>query len=191
MNILFLDLETTGLNKDENEVIQLAALVVVNGEIKEELSFFFKPEHPENTYQKALEITGLTMETIMAYNDDPRVALRTIDQTLKKWAPINEDWAIAGQNVKFDMEFFELWWNKNQGAGSKLYRKTFKFVSLDLINLAFAFHIAGVFTFKNFKLSTILETLDMVFEGESHNALNDIRMTYKAYFKLIEMIINK
>ena len=43
MKLLWLDTETTGLNKEKCDIIQLAGIVIINGEEKEVFKAFYKP----------------------------------------------------------------------------------------------------------------------------------------------------
>ena len=48
MKILWLDTETTGLNTDKCDLIQLAGIVIIDGEEKERFNFYCQPVNWEN-----------------------------------------------------------------------------------------------------------------------------------------------
>lgn len=187
MNLLFLDLETTGLDPEKHEVIELAGMLVVNNIVKEEFSLFFKPTNFDIIEQDALRTTGYTVEKLMALNDNPVVSLMGIDALLKKYGG-NEIWTLAGQKTTFDRSFFNKFWARYQPANVRLFRNVFSFMNVDLINIATTFHLSGVYTFENFKLDTILKTLGMEFDGNHHSAIDDVKNTYKAYAFFMEKL---
>lgn len=187
MNLFFLDVETTGLDKNFHEVIQLAGLVVVDNEIKEELFFNCKPKHIENIDPSSLAINKIKLEDLATFEDSTEV-IRKIDAALKRHAPINNTWTIVGQNPVFDYNFFEIWWKTNQVNSAKLFRNTFNANVYDLITLAASFKMAGIYDFPNFKLATIIDTIGLKFKGQAHNALSDIRATYEAFTFFVNII---
>jgi DNA polymerase III epsilon subunit-like protein len=182
-------METTGLNKDKHEIIQFAGLVTVNGEVKKEFVFYFKPKYPEYIEESALKATGLTIEEMMNYSDDPKESMNIIDGYLKEFNTTNrQHWFIGGQNVRFDYDFLKKWWKENQTTRSRQFSDIFRFHYADLMALAFAFQIKGKYDFKDLKLPTIVTALGYQFEGKAHNALCDVKMTYKCYSRLLNEI---
>ena len=57
-----LDIETTGFNPSENEIIELSAIKVLNGDIVEEFSKLVKPMGYVNDY--IVNLTGITREML-------------------------------------------------------------------------------------------------------------------------------
>ena len=55
MKLLWLDVETTGLNKEKCDIIQIAGIVVIDGEEKERFNFKCQPINWEN-----IEPTSIT-----------------------------------------------------------------------------------------------------------------------------------
>jgi len=180
-NILFIDTETTGLSSERNEIVELAGIIVVNNEVKEEFSFYFRPERFDTIQYSALMVTGLTIEKLKTYSDDPKEALKTIDKLLKKYAPINEEWFIGAQNTRFDLRFFSKWWDKNQSTSAKLFEHTFSKNYIDLMATARLARKKEIYNFENLKLKTIIETVGVDFEGDAHTAVADVKAAFKAY----------
>ena len=65
--VLFLDLETTGLNPKLNGVIQIAGLVEVDGIVVEEFSCNVAPFKNDKIDDKALEVNKLTEQQIKGF----------------------------------------------------------------------------------------------------------------------------
>jgi|SaaInlLV_10m_DNA_2_1039722.scaffolds.fasta_scaffold03217_2 DNA polymerase III subunit epsilon len=95
----WLDTETTGLDENENDIIEIAA-VRLNLDGTESVSESkVKMERPDNAHPKALEVNGYTEE---AWKDaeDPAVFWQKVADS-----GMLSDCIVAGQNVKFDTGF--------------------------------------------------------------------------------------
>ncbi len=180
-NILFIDTETTGLSAERNEIVELAGIIIVGGEVKEEFSYKFKPQRLDTIQETALRVTGLTIEKLLAYPDDPKESLKEIDKLLKKYAPVNELWTIGAQNTSFDLRFFSKWWDKHQSISAKLFYDTFSKNYIDLMATARLARKKNLYEFENLKLGTIIETVGVEFEGKAHSAVADVKAAFKAY----------
>jgi DNA polymerase III epsilon subunit-like protein len=180
-NILFIDTETTGLSADRNEIVELAGIVIVNNEVKEEFSFYFKPLKLNTIQPQALAATGLTIEKLLSYSDDPKEALKTIDKMLKQYAPIDEIWTIGAQNTRFDLRFFSKWWDMHQSTSAKLFDNTFSKNFIDLMATARVAKKKGIYEFENLRLATIIETVGVEFDGKAHSAIVDVKAAFSAY----------
>jgi DNA polymerase III alpha subunit (gram-positive type) len=100
-----LDTETTGLNPEVHEIIELAA-IITNSSLKplDTLSFRIQPKYLERAEKKALEINGYNPDTwnpqFFAYS----AALRQLNKMIYKFGkdgPV----VLTGQNIKFDIGF--------------------------------------------------------------------------------------
>ena len=67
MKLLWLDTETTGLNKEKCDIIQLAGIVIINGEEKERFNFHCQPMNYETIEQEAMDKTGMTIEKLKTF----------------------------------------------------------------------------------------------------------------------------
>lgn len=102
--------------------------------------------------------------------------------------PVNKPGALnmpffCGQNTFFDRPFLQKILGSNYD-GIYYHRK-------DLMVLANALSDAKVIKFENMKLETIAKTLGIEPEGELHNAIVDIKLTFKCWNRLIEMLAKK
>lgn len=55
MKIMWLDTETTGLNKEKCDIIQLSGIIVIDGEEKERFDFYCQPINFENIEPASFE----------------------------------------------------------------------------------------------------------------------------------------
>lgn len=188
MKIMWLDTETTGLNKEKCDIIQLSGIIVIDGEEKERFDLRCQPINYENIEQQAFDITGMTLERVKTFP--------TPQETYKKFKEIlcnyvnqydkNDKFFVAGHNVKFDLEFLQSFFEK---MGDKYCMSFFKHQTIDLMYFATILHTAGLINVENFKLETIAKSLDIEFDSKLHNALVDIDLTRKCFCKLFKQFI--
>ncbi len=99
---VWIDTETTGLDDQNNDVIEFAAIRLNrDGTEDEVLHVYINMERPENAHPKALEVNGYTPEMWKEKGAlDPADAWQKIADS-----GILEEAIIAGQNVRFDAGF--------------------------------------------------------------------------------------
>lgn len=90
-----MDIETTGLNPKENEIIELSVLRVENDRIVEEFSTLVKPSGTISPY--ITRLTGISQSMTENAPD--------IKTAIKRFADFCSDSIIMGHNVKFDIGF--------------------------------------------------------------------------------------
>lgn len=90
-----LDLETTGLSPQYDEIIEICAIKIDNGEEIERFQTLVKPENEIDEYIS--ELTGITNELVA---DAPH-----IKDVLPSLINFLSDWVIVGHNVNFDINF--------------------------------------------------------------------------------------
>lgn len=112
------DVETTGLDKREDRLIEIGACVLRNGEIVEEFNTFVNPGRPIS--RSSVEITGIT-DDMVKDAPDTREALRMLDGFIKGRP-------LCAHNATFDVSFL-----RNLG---KEYGLTFDTGMLDTLALA-------------------------------------------------------
>ncbi|HIZ81176.1 MAG TPA: 3'-5' exonuclease [Candidatus Mediterraneibacter pullistercoris] len=91
------DVETTGLNPLENEIIEIGALKVRNGKVAERFMEFIKP-----TVSLSPSITSLTGIT-----DDMLAEARTRCQVIPDFLDFCGNDVLIGHNVSFDYSFMK------------------------------------------------------------------------------------
>ena len=171
-NLVFIDVETTGLSPIRHEIIEVACLVADGHSFQLVGSFDakIKPEHIETAEPGALKVNGYSKS---AWED----AL-TQNDALMKVANIAPSGVLVGWNIAFDWSFLDEAFDKRGiihkfdhhkiDAPSVVYAKLFRkgrFSSLGLRKVAPFFGI---------KLDEI------------HTAKEDVRATYEIFKKLME-----
>lgn len=174
MKVLYFDTETTGLDPVKNDIIQLAGMVEINGKIKEEFNFFSQPFSYENVSQEALDIYGISIDTIKGFPKPETLRIRLI-RLMGKYVDKynrNDKFYPAGQNVKFDIDFLEENFKKNNDMyfGSWFWR-----YCIDLYSLSTILRYKEILNTENLKLETLARHFEV--ELKAHDAMSDIKAT--------------
>ena len=162
------DIETTGLLKYRDEITEIGAVRVENGEIIETYNQLINPGRllPE----KIIEITGIT-DAMLA--DKPK-----IDQVLPEFLDFCKGSILVGQNTDFDIGFIRV---NCERLGYE-----FKPVYLDTLPMARAlFDDMG-----KFSLDKIARKLEIP-AFNHHRASDDARATGQIFIKMFKMITDQ
>ncbi len=156
------DLETTGLESAKDEIIEIGACKVVEGQITEVFSTFVKPSKPIPK-----EITNLTGITDDMVKDAP-----SINYVMPDFYKFCYGSTLVAHNISFDIGFVY--------AAAKKLSYNFDNPLKDTIEMARQ-TLPGL---KNYKLGTVIERLNIVLEN-AHRAVNDATATAKVFVKLM------
>ena len=98
-NLAFVDLETTGLDETQHEIIEIAAITYNphNDQVIDEWEVKVQPQHIETAQPKALQINGYINNPAL-YNGDLNSALIRLNSLVKGCM-------ILGQGIDFDLKF--------------------------------------------------------------------------------------
>ena len=157
------DVETTGLEAEFCEIVEIAAVKVQNGSVTEKFETLVKPvkEIPESV----IKIHGITNEMVM---DAPK-----IEDIIVDFFKFVKGTVLSGYNVGFDMKFVE-------AAGRKI-GLVFDNEVQDVMTMA---RMAGLKS-KNLKLTTVCKELDIKLSN-AHRAFYDTLATAELLLKLNE-----
>lgn len=163
---VLLDIETTGLNPNHAEIIEIGAYKVVNDEVVDTFETLIKPTEfiPE-------EITNINHITNEMVSDAPSQM-----EVLTKFDEFVGDSIIMGHNVVFDISFLTHYF----------YQYLRHYMLNDYVDTLTIARKVLKNTVPNHKLQTLSEYYGLDIEGE-HRALKDVELTYKVYNKLKEL----
>jgi len=176
--LAFIDTETTGLDPQRHEVIQIGIVLARqiprdNGmgptiEKIEEIDMKIKPERIEDADEEALRINGYN-EAEWMFAPDLKNAMEFIAKKLEGTIQVSH-------NLTFDAPFLEKCFEK---AGMENTMKRYK---LDTISIAFA----RLYNRDDVKYSLkYLCDLFQVKNDNAHTALSDARALYEVYKKMM------
>ncbi len=164
-DIIIFDLETTGLNANEERITEIGAVKLRNLEIVEEFQSFVNPEKhiPENI----TKITGI---------DDSMVADAPSErEAILKFIEFCGGAPLVAHNAKFDMSFVRACCNRC--------RIPYKAHSIDTLALC----KAGVPNRKSYSLDAMADHFNLG-DFNHHRAVDDAKMLSQIFIKLVEEV---
>ena len=187
--VLWFDTETTGVDNKRNGIVQLAAIVEIQGKVVDEQVFYMNPVG-KDIDPEASKINGFTKEKISKFEP----ALAVVDQIedfFKKhvncFAKYDKFW-VGGQNVKFDVDFLaELWKEAQPNQPWKLFTYIRGGAYLDTLSLVATLQYLQKVPYTNDrKLLTLAKLVGLnVKDEEMHDAIADIKVTREVFYKLL------
>lgn len=154
------DVETTGLVPDKNEITEIGAVKIVNGEITERFQTLCKPHC--NISAEITKITGITNE--MVENE------HAPEEIIEDFLLFCGDSIMVGYNVNFDYQFIQF--------TAKKVDKTFNNEFRDCMGDA-----KSKLFLPNYKLGTVVAHLGITLNN-AHRALFDATATAEAFLRL-------
>lgn len=186
MKVFYLDTETTGINPVKNDIIQLAGIVEIDGQVLETIKLHCQPFDYSAVESEALQCHGITLEQIKSF-PDPRETYRDLIGVLGKYVnkyDRTDKFTLAGQKVGFDADFLKAFFEKN---GDKYYGSWFNWRHVDLLAFTRILNYAGVLKTENDKLGTLAEMFGVSLDA--HDALEDIQATRTILKLMIERFL--
>lgn len=163
--IVVFDIETTGLDFENDEITEIGAVKIVDGVIKEKFSSFVKPSI--SIPKEIQELTNITDDMV---KDAP-----LINDVIFDFNAFCTDSILCGHNaIAFDFKFI-----KKAAEKVGLY---FKNQIVDTLVLA----RTSSLKLANYKLGTIVSALGLTLEG-AHRAYNDAFATAKVLLELCKI----
>jgi DNA polymerase-3 subunit epsilon len=165
--LAIVDIETTGLDSEKHEIIEIAVLVVDLETLEITGKYHAKvwPKHLETADPRALEMNGYTKE---AWRDAK--PLKTVLDELNQLAP---GAMFAGWNVSFDRPFIE------KAARDEDTPLHFDYHWIDIMTIAY-WELFSDERIERLSLTYVCEKLDIPFK-KAHTAMGDITATLEVY----------
>lgn len=166
-----IDIETTGLSPEYDEIIEIGAIKIKDNEVVEEYNSLVKPKQKISSFIENL--TGITNEMV---KDAPK-----IKDILPKFKEFILDNYILGYNVNFDINF--------------LYDAFFKEINIELKNnyidvLRIARLVIEKSEVQNRKLKNMAKYFKIDIK-KLHRTQSDCILTFQIFLKLQEVINQK
>ncbi|MFC1537917.1 helicase C-terminal domain-containing protein [Candidatus Latescibacterota bacterium] len=157
------DLETTGLDPRNNEIIEIGAVKVEQGKFMEEYSEFVHPGRPIPDF-----ITHLT-----GISDNDVADAESIKVVLPTFLDFADGYVLLGQNVAFDISFI----NSKRSYYKGLYIDNIELARILLPQL------------HSYSLDNLIDYFDIKTEAR-HRALEDAKITAEIFLRLLDMLGN-
>lgn len=163
--IVVFDIETTGLDFNTDQIIELGAVKIKDGNIIEKFSTFVKPT--KKIPYEVVDLTGITNEMV---EDAP-----PIEYVIKEFYDFTRGCVLSGHNIiGFDIKFI-------RNAGNNL-ALNFDNELIDTLNES---RVARL-KISRFNLGTVVKALGLTLEG-AHRAWNDAYAAAQVLLKLNEI----
>ena len=160
-----IDIETTGLDPEKDEILEIAAIKYIENNEAEVFSRAVKVQKPLT--KEISELTGITDDFLLKNGMDIETALKDF------WNFVGRA-KLVGYNVSFDMSFL-----RNASVEHKIKMQANK--CIDILQLARR-KVKGT---KNYKMSTVASELGIEM-AQKHRAESDCRLAFEIYRKLNE-----
>ncbi|ACY13394.1 3'-5' exonuclease [Haliangium ochraceum] len=173
--LVFIDCETTGLDPERHEILEIAAIRVHPQTLDEEreLVLRVRPERLEDADPEALEVNG--------YRRRAWADAVSLGDAMAELAPMLEGAVLAGHNVAFDRRFLEAAWDCVGHRPENLDHH-----ALDTAALAFPLLMAG--EIDSLSLTPVCAHLG-VLRGEEHWAFDDVRASLGVAQRLLPAML--
>ena len=160
------DTETTGFYVGSDQMIEIGAVKIKQGEITDRFDEFIDPHRP--LPQKITDLTCITDEMLQGHDDEEAVTKRFLE-----WAG---DLPMVAHNAKFDIGFIN-------AACSKYNLPEFTNTVLDTMSMARTLHPE----WPNHKLTTLVRRYKIEWDEDAHHRADyDAEGTAHAFHKMCE-----
>ncbi|MCF0135740.1 MAG: PolC-type DNA polymerase III, partial [Lachnospiraceae bacterium] len=159
------DIETTGFDKDRENILEIGAVMVENGEIVDRFSHFIDPLRP--IPPRITELTSITDEDVKGQG--------TIEVVLPLFLNWVGDAALVAHNAAFDTGFIA---NKAAKLGMDAPDNTI----VDTLELA-----RGLYDLRKYTLDSVAKHLNVSLENH-HRAVDDAEATAGIFIKMLEQM---
>ena len=168
-NYVLFDIETTGLDPEYDEIIEIGAIKVDNNKVMNEFHSLIKPDNEIDEF--ITNLTGITNEMV---ENAPN-----IEEVLPNFINFIGDEILIGHNVNFDINFvYDKTVNLGLGIVKNNYVDTMRLSRILLPELP------------HHRLKDLAEYYKIDTKG-NHRASKDVQITNEVYLKLYDEMLNK
>jgi len=180
--LLWLDVETTGLNQEKHGIVSLAAIADFDGQLIEASRWNMNPEGRE-VEDSALAVNGFSREQIAGFPNWKDIAAEFSAWVLKIYTLAFVPVPVGGFNhISFDCRFIREWLS---ASDMPRFEERFKADEQFDVMLLVKRDITGRFDkIENRKLTTIAAAMGVPLE-KAHDASEDIRATRELYYRIM------
>ena len=191
VKIIYLDTETTGLDAKRCGIIQLAAILEIDGQEADAFEPRICPRYDLEISAEALAVSGTNEEDMQDFPTEGQAlhAFRTwMGKHIDKFSKTDKAF-FAGYNSPFDVEFVRAWFERN---ADKYFGSWFWSGSIDVMGAALWALRDQRASLPNFKLGTVAEHVlgsrvaELTAEAGLHNAMTDIRITRELHKRITQ-----
>lgn len=186
MNILFIDVETTGTDPSKHNMIEFAGRLDSDG--KTVTRFHTKFFNPQNATIDlgALRVNKTSLSSLLALKPEIQEAAHLVDWLLELPTKVQGPIVVCGQNVQFDMGFIKALLGRYGVVGIESI-VGYKYV--DTFSLAVALKEAGILKADKTNLAAIGQAVGIdTSKYDLHTAEGDTNLVADVYYALIKSL---
>lgn len=191
LKALYFDVETTGLEPKEHDIVHLAMISEVDGVVKEEAEFFMRPLRMDNFSEDAMHANGMTQEQVVAFPEQKDVfpkVLAFLDRQVDKF-DTNDKMYPVGYNVRFDISFVVELFKRHVSGPGAYFGSYVRWQDVDLLYLMYIHDFMGTHKLRNYKLETVAKAYGI--KQIAHDALSDTRVVRELAHKFLWPYVKK
>jgi DNA polymerase III epsilon subunit-like protein len=192
MNYVFYvaDIETTGLDARAHDIIELSISRLGDTSENAQKTWCFKPLTPDTIDPGALKVNGHKLEDLLHRTRegrerylDPNVVLVDIENWLSEDGVPAEKRFLIGQNIAFDKERLQVFWEKCNSKDSFPFGR--RLMDTMIIEL-FMDYCKGQFA-EGYSLNNLVKKYGVKNE-KAHTAAADVKATKEVFEKQVELM---
>ena len=181
--LFFLDVETTGLNSQYNEIFQISGIITDSKlNVLEKHNWLFRPLSLEHVQPDALTKTRMTIETLSSLELTAQEAYKQFVECLSQHCDKfdkKDKLHFVAYNAKFDVEFIRAFFEKN---GDQFFGSWFWNPPICVMQAAAWMTMRVRGALPNFKLETLCKCAELGWdESLAHDASYDISQTLELF----------
>ncbi len=171
IEFVIFDLETTGLKPETEQIIEIAACKVKNGQIIDSFHRFVNLYRKDRLEPFIVDLTSIT-EGLLEQKGE------RVDNVMDDFLEFIDGTVLVAQNAKFDLGFLVNYYlNQNHQIFSPFY--------IDTINLAKSLRPEQT----SYKLSLLTEMFGVEYDANAHHRADyDVEITTKVFLKQLELL---
>lgn len=186
---IFLDTETTGLDKNIHGVHQISGAIQINGNFVESFDFKFRPYDGCEFTEEAMTTCGLTKEEILSRTLSEKEAYQLFhDLLIKHVNKFNKEdkFFFYAYNARFDFEMLIEMFLRND---DKYFFSFFWTNLIDIMSLASEALVNERHKISKFKLLNVAKALNIrIDEKRLHEAIYDVSVMLEVYNKCLTLL---
>ena len=187
MNILFLDIETTGLNPEEHQIIQLSARFDSDGINIDNFNKKIKMQGPVDLGALAVNGRSLFQQRLNAKFPDTEYDLATSLFEFMDWSvriyKSYEGFIVSGHNIHFDITFLKAACKKLNLTG---FDNLFGHRYLDTASIGLYLQEKGLLPLEKISMEKLTEFFG-INKGELHDSMFDVDASADMYYAMLEL----
>lgn len=176
--ICFIDFETSGIDVFKDYPIEIGAILVDDElNIIKQFHSYINTERKRKISSSASKIHGLKKEDLINMPNSKKVITSFFNE-------MGHDFKLAGWNISFDVVFLRKM--AHQNSMMREFNKI-NYRHLDIQSISFLYNKIEKNSIKDNSLDNMCKLFNLN-RNEKHNALDDAKLTFEIYKKIISII---